>query len=217
MLARVCMGHAQSHMNSTVDKHCANSTVRARGLKQKPLLCNRQGSKIKLLIKRGKLGAWPMINANGSLRLLCPAHVCIEELQRHPHAQQCGAGTNSATMGGERYSLSTRHVHQQGQDSCDSGRARLSRVQHIKQSTLRWQIRSNQLSNQTHTKSLQPRYSRERHKPKWLSLTRPHGLVIPLRDPDLDHVPRCLQGQATHSNTSHGCGPPAEKLNNACY
>ncbi len=67
-------------------------------IKQEPLLGNRQGCKIKLLIKTCNLGAWPVIYIQGSLRRLSPTNVRIEELQGHPHAEQSGTSANSAAM-----------------------------------------------------------------------------------------------------------------------
>ena len=105
-------------MGSQENIHAYNDTQQGmshslcwRCIKQKPLLCNRQGSKIKLLIKLGNLGAWPVVDLNGCLRLLCPANMRIEELQGHPHAKQSGAGTNPAAMRCVGHALHIPHTH----------------------------------------------------------------------------------------------------------
>ena len=133
-------------------------------IKQKPLLSNWQGCKIKLLIKTGNLGARPVIDLKGSCRCLGPTNVRIEELYWHPHADQSGAGTNSATMRGVGNALHLPHEHQLLQHRSDSLGARLPRVQQTQQAGI-LVLALTQLSNKTHTKLLQPRQVGKRHKP----------------------------------------------------
>ena len=81
----------------------------------------------------------------------------IEELQRHPHAKESGASTNSAAMGGVGYALHLPCEHKQSKDISDSLGARLPRVQQLQQTGMLIPALT-QLSNKTHNKLLQPRY-----------------------------------------------------------